>query len=109
MNEQQKHHLDIPVGKTHIDDWISYGRLNGAPDAVLWWFYLHRLPASLRYVGVRMSKDCAAVYADHEGKRVRVVMVSRLGDVGITSDLAAEGDYQKRVFIDDLTSLSTTP
>lgn len=36
------------------------------------------------------------------GTRVKVVMVSRMGDVGITTDLSAETGYQARVPLVDL-------
>jgi hypothetical protein len=36
------------------------------------------------------------------GTRVKIVMVSRLGDVGITEDLAADNGYGARVMLDDL-------
>jgi hypothetical protein len=101
--------LAFPKDKTHIDDWIGYGAMNDAPDEVVWWFHLQRLPATLRWMGERMSKCGDAVFATYEGQRVRVVMASRLGDVGITTHLEAENGYEKRVFIDDLTELSTKP
>lgn len=36
------------------------------------------------------------------GHRVKIVMVSRFGDVGITEDLEAENGYAARVALDDL-------
>lgn len=49
-----------------------------------------------------------ALFADHEGKRVRVVMASRFGDVGITEDLNAERGYSQRVYVESLTNFSAT-
>ncbi len=46
------------------------------------------------------------LFADYNGKRVRVVMASRLGDVGITSNLKAEHGYEKRVAVADLSGFS---
>lgn len=40
------------------------------------------------------------------GTRVRIVMVSRFGDVGITEDLEAVNGYGARVYVDDLDGLS---
>jgi hypothetical protein len=40
------------------------------------------------------------------GARVRVVMASRLGDVGITPKLDTEHGYAARVMLDDLTDFS---
>lgn len=51
---------------------------------------------------------------DHEvpmivGSRVKIVMVSRLGDVGITEDLTAENGYGARVMLDDLRDFGVAP
>ena len=40
------------------------------------------------------------------GTRVRIVMVSRFGDVGITDDLTRSRGYIARVSLEDLTHLS---
>lgn len=49
------------------------------------------------------------LFADYEGRRVRVVMASRLGDVGITADLKADHGYQKRVAVEDLANFGAEP
>lgn len=41
------------------------------------------------------------------GTRVKIVMVSRFGDVGITDDLAAENGYAARVLLADLCNFGT--
>lgn len=46
--------------------------------------------------------DCEA------GQRVKIVMVSRFGDVGITEDLEAENGYGSRVMLDDLCGFGLT-
>jgi hypothetical protein len=43
------------------------------------------------------------------GSRVRIVMVSRMGDVGITDDLNSPQGYGMRVRLDQLTDFSETP
>lgn len=50
-----------------------------------------------------------ALYATHNGKRVRVVMASRFGDVGITRRLDRDYGYDKRVAVAELTDFSATP
>ena len=40
------------------------------------------------------------------GQRVKIVMVSRFGDVGITEDLNADNGYGARVMLDDLCNFS---
>jgi len=48
------------------------------------------------------------LFATFKGKRVRVVMASRFGDVGITSKLGAEHGYDRRVGVEELTDFSAT-
>lgn len=43
------------------------------------------------------------------GDRVRIVMASRMGDVGCTKNLNAESGYQLRTAIADLSDFSETP
>lgn len=43
------------------------------------------------------------------GRRVRVVMASRLGDVGITTNLAAEHGYILRLGVEDLDLFGDAP
>lgn len=50
-------------------------------------------------------KDGVAACRDEDiaaGTQVKIVMVSRLGDVGLTTDLTAESNYSARVFLDEL-------
>lgn len=49
------------------------------------------------------------LFADYNGQRVRVVMASRFGDVGITGKLDAEHGYDKRVAVEDLSGFSENP
>lgn len=44
-----------------------------------------------------------------DGDRVRVVMASRLGDVGVTKDFDAAHGYDARFFVEQLTDFSETP
>ncbi len=43
---------------------------------------------------------------DDKGKRIRAVMASRFGDVGITEDLTAERGYSSRVAVEELSNFS---
>lgn len=49
------------------------------------------------------------LFADHEGKRVRVVMASRFGDVGITHKLNSYRGYSDRVPVSTLSNFSDRP
>ncbi len=86
----------------HCDDYINDFR---APMCLRAFLLRHRLPAS-----DGMVLDAAgfnpSLYADYKGERVRVVMASRLGDVGITSNLSAERGYDHRVHVEELANFS---
>ena len=43
------------------------------------------------------------------GTTVKIVMVSRFGDVGITEDLASERNYRARLTLDKLDNLRVQP
>lgn len=86
----------------HCDDYID----DETQPACLRAFLDHaRSPAH----GMLRDKPRPALFADYHGERVRVVMASRFGDVGITSNLSAERGYDRRVAVGDLASFSTTP
>lgn len=80
----------------HCDDYID----DAAQPACLRSFLDHaRSPAH----GALRDDPRPKLFATHKGKRVRVVMASRFGDVGITTKLRDEYGYQKRVAVSDLT------
>lgn len=86
----------------HCDDYID----NAAAPAPLRAFLRRaRSPAHGHLSGEPFPK----LFADHEGQRVRVVMASRRGDVGITADLKADHGYQKRVAVEDLSNFGDVP
>lgn len=49
------------------------------------------------------------LYATHNGRRVRVTMASRFGDVGISTHMLKEHGYQKRVMLDQLREFNDKP
>ncbi len=78
------------------------------PLCLRFWLLVHRLPAAdgelLNRAGVNPT-----LFADTPtGKKVRLVMASRLGDVGITRDLASE-QYEDRVHLESLSNFSEHP
>ena len=84
------------VGKWHCDDiWQA----KAAPSCVLAYLDVARAPA-------HDQGRAPKLFASHDGKRVRVVMASRFGDVGITERLDVENGYSKRVLLPDLTDFS---
>lgn len=74
-------------------------------------------PALRRYLafarapahGQLLPRPHPRLFADYEGKRVRVTMASRLGDVGVTTDLDAELGYERRVLVRQLGNFSEDP
>lgn len=92
------------MSETHCDDMIHEPTM---PACIRYFLLVNRLPAIDKAVIVA-HKGEPVCFATHEGKRVRLVMASRFGDVGITYDLTATNGYSKRVSIDDLTDFSET-
>lgn len=68
-------------------------------------------PVEFRYwEGAKRDATGNPIFVCHTravGTSVKIVMVSRLGDVGITDDLNAVNGYAARVLLDDL--IPTTP
>jgi len=56
--------------------------------------------------GALLETPCPKLFASHNGKRVQVVMASRLGDVGITQNMRTGASYSQRVMLDELTDFS---
>ncbi len=105
----------------HCDDYIDDP---SQPECLRRYLGWARLPASCKYP----PKDPAyeryiseelrphiwrgpppTLFADHEGKRVRIVMASRFGGVGITTDLKADHGYSERVAVEALSNFSDAP
>lgn len=90
-------HKEPPKFK-HCDDYIHDF---SAPMCLRFFLLVHRLPAIdgalLRANGVE-----PVLYATYEGTRVRIVMASRFGDVGITEHLNRTHGYEMRVHIEEL-------
>lgn len=93
------------AGLKHCDDYILDF---SAPMPLRWFLFVNRLPASEQIL-CRQNGVNPALFADYQGKRVRVVMASLYGDVGITKHLEAENGYQERVVVADLTNFGSAP
>lgn len=95
----------MPAAFKHCDEYI---REYDAPNVLRWFLFVNRLPASegmlCRVNGVRPK-----LFADYKGGRVRVVMASRMGDVGITTNLDVESGYQDRVAVEALSNFGAQP
>ena len=86
----------------HCDDYIDD---ESQPAPLRRYLERARRPAH----GMLDTEPYPALFADHDGVRVRVVVASRLGDVGITTNLGADHGYQKRVMVADLSNFSESP
>ena len=65
-----------------------------------------RWPAIYQCRAYRLGVKEPQLFADYGLRRVKVVMASRFGDVGITGDLTAEYGYNVRVAVESLKNFS---
>lgn len=87
--------------KWHCDDiWED----RSLPDCVF--KYLDVARAAVVKSG---DKQPPPLYATYKGKRVRIVMASQFGDVGITEILSDVCGYSKRIYLPEMTDFSDTP
>ncbi|KKM97716.1 hypothetical protein LCGC14_1165340 [marine sediment metagenome] len=90
---------------THCNNLIHKHTL---PICLRYYLLVNRLLAVDKYVIVEAMGE-PKCFADWKGKRVRLVMVSRLGDVGITYKLEQKNGYSHRVSVDELSNFGPTP
>ena len=90
----------IGGGFRHCDEFIDDP---SAHQALRTFLARARSPAH----GMTSADPFPVLFADHNGQRVRVVMASRLGDVGIC-DLT-RFTYDKRVSVEELSNFGDTP
>jgi hypothetical protein len=83
----------------HCDDYIDD---ETQPECLRAFLDHARSPAH----GMMRDGPRPKLFADYSGKRVRVVMASRFGDVGITRNLTVEHGYDKRVAVASLSNFS---
>lgn len=91
-----------PKKPKHCDDYIDDPT---APAPLRAFLERARSPAHGALVGGPYPK----LFADYQGKRVRVTMASRFGDVGITAALQVEDGYDTRVTVAALANFGDTP
>lgn len=88
----------------HCDDFIHEHML---PICLRYWLLVNRLPAIDKCVIVEAMGE-PKCFATWKGtKRVRMVMASRFGDIGITTKLNSNKGYDIRVPIDHLSNFSS--
>lgn len=95
----------------HCDDYIND---ETAPECLRTFLAHGRAPAHGSGLGPKPPLFATWKELDGPGgrkgktRRVRVVMASRMGDVGITKNLDAEHGYDWRVSVSELTDFSST-
>jgi len=99
-----EHDLDqvYGKGKWHCDDLLAAKTL---PNCVQAYLAVARSPATERL----KIKEHPTLFATYEGRRVRIVMASRFGDVGITNSLRSNSGYSSRVLLPNLIDFSDKP
>jgi hypothetical protein len=99
----------------HCDDYIDD---KTQPECLRRFLRFKRWPAVYQCRARRLGVEAPKLFADWNRypkskkpklKRVCVVMASRFGDVGITTDLTGQTCYSHRVLICDLSNFSSTP
>lgn len=93
------------VAESNIRPCDDYIDDPAAPEALRKYLAFARAPAH----GHFLPKPHPTLFADHEGRRVRVTMASRFGDVGITTDLDKKHGYACRVAVSQLSNFSEAP
>jgi hypothetical protein len=89
----------------HVDDFIDDDDTHQYAAFVLDW--MRTTAARQMRFGQFMSRF--RLFCTHGGKRYRVTMASRLGDVGLSTDLAGDGGYSLRVAPDECADWSCSP
>ena len=81
-----------------LHEWVPHERATWP-----WWYMTCRVPVTLSIWNQRhpVEKNTTEKILP-VGTRVKIVMVSRFEDVGITDDLSVETGYSTRILIDDL-------
>lgn len=86
----------------HCDEYIDD---ESAPLVLRQFLQRARSPAH----GMLQSTMFPTLFADYQGSRVRVVMASRFGHVGITKNLAADFNYETTVPVSELSNFGEFP
>jgi len=95
--------MDILKAEEQYNKYVLYA----SSDTCLRWFlFVNLLPAIMQPLVHEKAGGKPKLFATYKDKRVRVVMASRFGDVGITEDLTKKHGYSDRVSIDDLSDFS---
>lgn len=88
-----------PLEPNHCDNYIDD---KNQPKSLRRFLRWNRWPAAWQVRAEDWGMKPPVLFARYLGIQVRVVMASRMGDVGITSKLDSERGYTARVYLEDL-------
>lgn len=103
--------IDTESEPEHVDDFIEYGahcaNREELPDERYARFVLHlmRLPAGMIGDFKPFTKDFK-LFCTWRGKRYRVTFASRMGWIGLSSNLNATSGYDENAWVEDITEWS---
>lgn len=106
MKQEPKHRDDYIYDEQepkHCDDYIYDF---DTPKCLQWFIFWHRHSASDKIILARNVEE-PKLFAKWKDEWVRVVMISRFGDVGITSELDTDHGYSHRVSLEELTDFTS--
>ena len=75
------------------------------PVCLRYYLLVNRLPAIHKYV-ITESQGEPVCFATYQGEKVRLIMASRFGHVGIAFDLSATQGYDTCVYIEELSNFT---
>lgn len=111
MREEQKVSSGEATAHTHVDEWLEeFMQEQGSPNLGYAKFVIGhmRQPAVVRMRHDPHMKGFK-LFCMYQGKKWRVTMASRLGDIGITEDFTRDSGYEQRIFVDEVESWHTAP
>lgn len=89
----------------HCDTYIHD---SSQPKCLRWFLTINRMPA----VGMHLAFEQVGepkLFADWQGRTVKVMSASRLGDVGISTNLQLANGYESRVPLSELSNFREAP
>lgn len=96
-----------PIG-CHVDNFISVGKYHTPEENYARFvLMLMRLPAGMQMAFAEHTRQYK-LFCTVDGKRYRVTMASRLGDIGINENPYADSGYSRRVLIKSCSNWSMT-
>jgi len=113
MAKNKKRQLKPSAEPRHCDDYIDD---ETQPLCLRRFLRYHRWPAIYKIRAERLGVKEPELYADFivwrkrnaKPVRVKVMMASRMGDIGISQNLRDE-HYQQRLYVEDLSNFSERP